>query len=355
MTDRIHLGSIPPRRSTRAKGYMPWAPRAEARSHAKRILDLYDEMRLAGALPMGPRQAAYRLKEAYPGDYVKEPEGKAKAQRTFKDVGEWVVSLQCCRSLPWEEVADASAVTLLPGGYVDVPDFLRSAHEDYSPDLRRGQPTVVEVYTEAKETLPLISRLAHERGVAVYSGSGSAGPNFAYWVARRALKRAVEHGQSTLILGICDFDPAGISGVLRPHVENLAAFLYGNQPRNDAVITHDGKTMRATDAMAWFEQIAVTPERARDMVETLNDQLAVDSYINSGSGLWSRDVGLLTGVRKVELEALHPAELRQLVTDAIDGAIDAMALNERQRAGQEDRDRLRDDLHGLATTWEEES
>ena len=75
-------------------------------------------MRAAGALPMGPRQAGYRLKELYPGDYVKE-EKERRSQRTFSDVGEWVVSLQCRRSLPWREVADASAVTLLPGGYVD--------------------------------------------------------------------------------------------------------------------------------------------------------------------------------------------------------------------------------------------
>ena len=310
-------------------------------------------MREARALPMGPRQAGYRLKEAYPGDYVKEQTEKAnRSQRTFADVGDWVVCLQQCGDLPWDDVADASAVTQLPGGADGVPHFLSSIHEHYSPDLRRGQRTVVEVYTEAKETLPLIHRVAAERGVTVYSGSGSAGPNFARKVAERALVRAVNHTQSTLILGICDFDPAGIKNVLRPHVEHLAAFLYGNQPRNNRVLGYGGSRMEVSAAQAWFQHIAVTPERALGLIEP-GEQQPVRSYINSGSGLWDRDARLLAGVRKVELEALHPVELRQLVTEAIEDAIDAMALKERQDAGDKDRDRLQGELRQLADAWEE--
>jgi hypothetical protein len=309
-------------------------------------------MRVARALPMGPRQAGYRLKEAYPGDYVKEQTDKLnRSQRTFADVGDWIVFLQQSGDLPWDDVADASAVTQLPGGVEDVPTFLQSIHEYYGPDLRLGQPTVVEVYTEAKETLPLIHRVAAERGVAVYSGSGSAGPNFACRVAVRALERAY-HTQSTLILGICDFDPAGIKNVLRPHVEHLAAFLYGNQPRNNRVLGYSGTRMDELVAHAWFQHIAVTPELALGLIEP-GDQQPVRSYIESGSGLWDRDASLLAGVRKVELEAIHPVELRQLVTDAIDDVIDAMALKERQDAGDKDRDRLEDALGQLADAWEE--
>ena len=45
---------------------------------------------------------------------------------------------------------------------------------------------MIEVYAEARETLPLIERVAAEQGVFVYSGGGSGGPKLAYGVAVRA-------------------------------------------------------------------------------------------------------------------------------------------------------------------------
>jgi hypothetical protein len=66
--------------------------------------------------------------------------------------------------LSFEDVSDASAVTHDPGGWDDMAGFLRQVPGFYQRDLRSGQPVVIEVITETKETLGLISRLGAERG-----------------------------------------------------------------------------------------------------------------------------------------------------------------------------------------------
>ena len=101
----------------------------------------------ADALPFGPRACGYRLKENYPGEY-----GKGD----FKRIEEIIKRLAQADKIPFGWVADASAVTYGVGSDSSPVDFLRHAHELYERDLRDGQPVVIEIVAEARETLPLI-------------------------------------------------------------------------------------------------------------------------------------------------------------------------------------------------------
>ena len=301
----------------RPKGYVAYRPAAKTRAVVERILDLFDRMRDADALPLGPRAAGYRLKETFVGVYTKAD---------FAAIETALKRLQQAGRIPWGWVSDASSLTYTANGWASPVDFLRDAPGLYHRDLREGQPTVVEVYAEAKETLPLIARIGAERGVTVYSGSGSAGPNLAHKVAYRAVERGVERGQSTQLLGICDFDQAGIRNVLRPHIEHVSAFCYGTAG-NDAVASCDGKTVEDAGATVSFRHLALTPQMALELVETEADRAGIADYIDSGDDIWDRDLDLLGGVQKVETEALDPVELRDLVADAIDSVLDPDALS----------------------------
>ena len=202
MNGGIRLDQIRPvTRYGAPKGYVPYHPKRATRALVERITGLYDALREQDALPAGPRTIGYRLKEAYRGEYAK---------KDFGAIGETIKRLCQAGVLSFEDVSDASAVTHDQGGWDDTAGFLRQIPGFYRRDLRSGQPVVIEVITEAMETLGLISRLGRERGVLVYLGSGSSGPGLARKVALRALVRAIEHGQDTLIIGLGDFDQAGM-------------------------------------------------------------------------------------------------------------------------------------------------
>jgi hypothetical protein len=322
--------------SGRVKGYANYSARGNAKT-ARRIIDLYEEMSAADALPLGPRQAGYRLKELFPGEYDK---------RDFKTVEGIVKRLGQASELPFQWIADASAVSRDPGGYDDPSDYLRNLPL-YARDLRQRQAEVVEVYAEARETLPLITRVAYEYGVHVYSGGGSAGPKLAEQVASRAVRRAVERGQSTRLLGIADFDDAGIRRVLRPHTEHVSAFLYGTDGRGrDSngdlfVVSHEGDAISSITAVSvTFKQLLLTAEDALEMVESPEDRERIEEYLASGDDLWSRDLECLSGVQKIETEALDPRDLRDRFVRAIESILDLGALQAVKDLGQGERETM---------------
>ena len=198
------------------------------------------------------RTIGYRLKEAYRGQYAK---------KDFGAIGETIKRLCQAGVLSFEDVSDASAVTYDPGGWDDLAGFLRQVPGFWRRDLRPGQPVVIEVITEAKETLGLISRLGRERGVLGY----------------------------------------------------------------------EGKVMADTGCTGRFWHLGLSPEMALDRAELAElddlDQRAIAAYAASGVDLWSRDLALLDGVARFELEAVNPADLRILVTDALDRTLDRAQLD----------------------------
>jgi hypothetical protein len=327
----VNLREVTP--GGRPKGYSAYRPRGGNVVTATRILDIYAEMEACDALPLGPRQTGYRLKERFPGEYTKTD---------FKTIEQIVKRLQQAGKLPWAWVADASRVDLDPGGWDDTADYLAGL-PPYFRDLRKGQPVVVEIYAETRETLPLIARVAHERGVRVYSGGGSAGPGLAIKVAARAVVRSRERGQATHLFGIADFDVAGIENVLRPHIEHISAFLYGTDSRSDAVITG------GDDTTVSFEHLALTPEQALDLTETDEDRDRVREYLDSGSNLWDRDLRWLADAQKIETEALDPVRLRDLVVAVIESVIDTKVLDEIRAVGESEAARLKLSIQRLRT------
>jgi hypothetical protein len=342
---RIPLYAITPRKQSRPKGLTAYRPHNKTQTTIDRILALYERLHAADALPAGPRAVGYRLKELYVGEYTKD---------NFGAILDNIVRLQQAGKLPWNWVSDASAITYQPSGWPNPVSFLRDAHTLYQRDRREGQPVVTEIYTEARETLSLISRLGEERGVTVYSGGGSCGPNLAHKVAGRAVDRAIHNDQSTLILGVCDFDQAGIRNVLRPHIEHLAAFVYGTSGNTQVLATQNGHgllTVDETDAAVSFRHLALTPEQAHDLVETEQDRQGIGAYIASGTDLWSRDLACLDAVQKVETEALDPVALRDMVVAALDTVIDNDTLGAVDAEETAERADLESRLGGVADTW----
>lgn len=345
-TDGTGLDAIVPMPGGRPKGLVPYRPQGKSRVAISRVLRVYSDMESADALPLGPRQCGYRLKETYPGEYAK---------KDFEGFGDKIVRLQQSGDLPWSWVADGSAVTYEPGGWESPASFLADVPGMYERDRTVGQPVVAEIFTEARETLPLIRRLAGERGVTAYSGGGSCGPNLARKAAARALRRAVARGQSTVFFGVCDFDLPGVKNILRPHIENVSAFLYGTAGNRLVIATKNDAgefvCMADTGCTATLRHLALTAEMAERLAEDDTDRARIRRYIASGADIWSRDLDLLQGVQKIETEALDPVQLRDLVIAAIDATLDTEALRAAEAGEAADVDALKSRLAAIPDDW----
>jgi hypothetical protein len=325
----IPLAEIGPssRHASHPKGLWPYKPYAKTRVVAGRILERYAVLAAQDALAAGPRTIGYRLSEVFRGEYTK---------RDFPNIGRMITRLCQAGELPWEWVGDGSAVDYDPGGWDSEEAFVRDAHNLFHRDLREGQPVVIEVGTEARETAALIRRVCRQNGVRAYSGGGSSGPGLARKVALRALQRAAEHGQDTLLLWLGDFDQAGIGQIVRPHIEHVAAFLYGSRKDGQLIDTGqqilawevDGElvTMAQTGATVSFRHLGLTPQMALERAGTAEltqaGTDAIAAYADSGEDIWDRDLSLLDGVAKFELEAMDPPEVRDLLAGAIGSTLD---------------------------------
>jgi hypothetical protein len=324
-----------------------------------RIMTIFNKLHEAKALPAGPRTIMYRLKSQWP----KQPDGSGYDKSDEQRITVVIKRLRQAGTLNWSWVSDASQRVYLAGGWVDADEYERSVADGFVKQLQTGQKVVLELYTEATETLPLISRISHARGTNVYSGSGCGGPTLGRDVAIRALRRGYRHGQSTIFGGLGDCDKAGYAYVMRSHWEHVAAFLYANNENNYTVVAierdlddplrdpNNEKTWLVTMAdqeeekgiTVEFSHIAMTPEYILEHADDLglggNDQgeqrERLRRYVASGTDLWDRDETILCrtikktsdpGRVEVELEALDPPVLRDLVIEWIETHLDMEVL-----------------------------
>ncbi len=56
----------------RPKGFVPYVPKGESKTHIERIQEIVAMLRRQDVRPVGPRQIGYRLKEAFRDEYVKK-------------------------------------------------------------------------------------------------------------------------------------------------------------------------------------------------------------------------------------------------------------------------------------------
>ena len=207
----------------RPKGLAPYRPRpgsknSEILSAALAVLVRYEA---EGRLPLGPREVGYVLT----GDEW----GFTKADiDTVEDV---IVRARRAGLIPWHWISDGRTGSAIPWTVRDgeaLADELLGQLPDAHLDRQAGQANRVEVWAEAMGWLPRLERICGERGVSVYSGSGSVPVP----AIRQAVLRAIfvwnqapaDRPVRTVILQIGDLDLNGIRNIARPFVDDVRQF-----------------------------------------------------------------------------------------------------------------------------------
>jgi hypothetical protein len=287
----------------RAKGLAHYSPRAGSKAGAvlSASLAVLDRYRQQERLPLGPREVGYLL--------TGDEHGYAKADIDI--VEDVLVRARRAGRIAWEEISDGRTAAARPWEVQNAEALADSLLEELGTaqlDRQEGQPYRVEVWAEAAGWLARLEGICNERGVPVYSGSGSVPVSAIRALAIRAL-RAFQAEQRLVVLSLGDLDLNGLRNIARPFEADLHAFI------RDMLVSDDfdlESAAEAAEAIAPVRRLLLSPDQVLEHI---------------GKRAWGQPT---SEYRKadwpwpfwVQAEALAPEIRDNLVIDAIDSLHD---------------------------------
>jgi hypothetical protein len=284
----------------RVRGLAPWRPQAKTKEVLEQVQTVLEQY--AEHLPLTARQIFYRLVGTARYD---------KTEAGYERLCNVLVRARRAGLVPFDAIRDDGTTAERPFGYDGKAHFwrlVRQDAEDYRRDRSSGQPVALEVWVEAAGMVPQVARVVSGFGVAAYSSGGFDSLTAKHEAAQRIMHRSVP----TLVLHIGDHDPSGLS-VFDSAAEDVAAMV--------ADSGHD------PDELVEFRRVAVTPEQIAAYNLPAAPPKATDRR-----GTW---VG-----GTVQVEALSPAALADIVRQAVGAELDADVLAETVETEHRERGQL---------------
>lgn len=236
-----------------------------------------------------------------------------KSERGYRKVIRHLGTLRESGALPWHYIADNTRWVRRPSMWRDLATALDDWHALYRRDYWHHQPKRLELWVESDSIASFVADIAAEFGVPLYVTKGQASKTYMHGAAEdaRALGKPLE------ILYVGDFDPSGLQ------IERSVAERYA----------------RYADIDLRLQRVAVTAAQiaAGDLIATVakgsdaNYRRFVDHCHAHG-----------VPVAAVETEALPPADLRTMVTDAIAIRLDYDAWSLAEHYERSERAQLAD-------------
>jgi hypothetical protein len=329
-------------------GYQPYKPKDYTQSvlrASKAVLIEYQ----AWDRPMSVRQIFYRLVAQYSFEkteaayksligYIARSR-RAYQRRIIDIVHEHGVSgeeaqAQAIRDdllIPFSWVRDDRGHSYRAISYEDVDDYLEAVKQEIEglqKDRTVGQPRMLELWCEAGGMVPLMREIAHPFGLHVSSGGGYDSVTAKHKLAQRIVRNWNSERRPSTVLHIGDFDPSG-EGMFNTLSEDVGEMVWqytGCEPV-------DFERMGLTEEQVLKLDVETAPPKPTD--SRYRGFLAAHPDIRDHYG--SDNI-------TVQLEALAPPELVELIEGAIEAHIDEAAMDEVKVAEDELRDRIRERL-----------
>jgi hypothetical protein len=244
------------------------------------------------------------------GIVSKDDSGYNKIQRA-------VLHLRRTGILPWDWIVDTNRWMRKPETWGSVEEMLDDAAASYRRALWRDSPVAVEVWCESESVAGVLYPVTAQWDVPLYPIKGQTSDTFAYGAAQSY--RGDPRGLVIYYIG--DHDPHGYE------IEsNLRAKLVKHSGRSD---------------IAW-SRLACTADDV-EQLELHGSPPKKSDYIDAMTGNRVPWRGT-----SVEVEALEPPWLRNVLADAITAHIDPEALRLTRIAEQSERDILQRMIAGGA-------
>jgi hypothetical protein len=170
----------------------------------------------------GPRRVTYRLLDSYSAEPVVAAmiaRGKALEPPNPKTVLDenvtgTIATMREIGLLHPDRIHDGRSTVTEPLTFDNADDYIaylqRMVEHEYRHLRQEGQKQVIEVWTEAADTLPDLREVADERGMVLVSCSGSLTVDARSELGMRIWQRS-RAGIVTIILYLGDYDPPGLA------------------------------------------------------------------------------------------------------------------------------------------------
>jgi hypothetical protein len=234
----------------------------------------------------------------------------------YRVVQRRLVALREAGEIPYGWIVDGTRYVTGHTRYRDLAEFTDYAAGLYRKDYWDGADVNVEVWLE-KEALKgvLLPTVVNECGLGLHVTRGFASITY----LQEAAEEIERDGRPTHVYVLTDFDPSGVS-IAEKVESDLQA--------------------RAPDSEVHVRRLAVN----RDQI----DAWSLPTRPTKTSDTRAKSFRRVHGTESVELDAIPPDELRNLVKDAIDGHMEPWRLRQFRMVEREERERLRSMFGGAA-------
>lgn len=243
-----------------------------------------------------------------------------KTELGYRLVGRQLLKLRRAGAVPYSHITDGTRWVSKPDSWSDLDEMLDAASASYRRALWLDQAVEVHVFVEKDAisgvVLPVTSRWDVPLGVL----RGYASESFAHSMAE-SIRYALKAHKVVHVYQLGDHDPSG-TDAWRDFRKKVTAFL-GEWAKPTRGLL--GNLLHPVE----FERLAVTEQQITDMRLPTRPTKPKDTRTAN----W-------TGGGSVEVDAVPPTVLRQLVEDAITQHIDPEALRLTRIAERSERDVL---------------
>lgn len=267
------------------------------------VKDVLDNLR--GYWPLTLRQVYYQLVAAL---VIENNRGQ------YQKLSRILSQARLDGLVPWHAIEDRARSTLTSGGWQTAGSFVRSEVESfldgYRRDLTQGQSHALELWVEKDALSRVCHDIAFEYCVPVVVAKGFSSVSYVHQAAER-IRRNKQQGKQTKILYFGDLDPSGW--------EMLPSMMHTLQVEMDLEDDVEGIRCALTPAQVKSYSLPRSPDAIK----------ATDSRAKKYVARF--------GAIAVELDALKPQLLQQIIRTAIEGNLDMDAFREQEQEQEHER------------------
>ena len=236
--------------------------------------------------PVTVRQIFYRLSTL---------EAVDKSERGYKAVGRLCTQMRLDGEIPFSYFADNTRWMRRPRTYNTIEEALELTAQTYRKSLWQNQTAAAEIWLEKEALAGVIYPVTSLWDVPLMVVKGYPSVTFLHTAASQMKNDYFHHNRITKIFYLGDRDPSGVD-IYRHITERIPEFA----PQTPVI----------------FQHVAVTPAQVHQWQLPSRPTKKKDSRAKGLEG------------ESVELDAIQPSDLRQLVTDCIEKVIDSSQLQQ---------------------------
>lgn len=239
-------------------------------------------------------------------------------QKNYKRLGELVNDAREVGLMDWDAIEDRGRNLIKNTVWTGPKEIIRAAYQSYRIDMWEDQPLRPEVWIEKTGLEGVVQATCSQFDVALFATRGYNSQSEAYAAGLR-LRKYLNKGQTPVILHLGDHDPSGID-MTRDNYERLSLFT-----------GHDIEVVR----------IALNYDQVLSYAPPPNPAKATDTRYTQYESIY--------GAESWELDALDPATINSLLTNALTTLVDQALWNERVNLQNEQREQLQ----ALYENWDD--